>query len=144
MFLSFVCCCKYFFRISLKSAGLFHWICPHVWHSGVVVYFYFSWVKWSLLATHYSCTEENHSPHLSHYSMGGWPCSKYVTDEITQILIYKSATWCIPRKFKNSFPLFVQSSVNWIMYTGEAVNKLPGFVYGKLFAWCYSLQMSKY
>jgi len=30
------------------------------------------------------------------------------------------------------------------MYTGEAVNKLPGFVYSKLFAWSYLLQMSKY
>jgi len=30
------------------------------------------------------------------------------------------------------------------MYTGKAVNKLLGFVYSNLFAWCYLLQMSKY
>ena len=58
--------------------------------------------------------------------------------DITQIQICKTApTWCIPCKFKHSFLFFMHSSVNWITYTGEAVNKLPGSVYSKLFAWCY-------
>ena len=80
--------------------------------------------------------------------MGGWPLM-----DVIQVCgwwspplqISRAAPiWCILYKFKNSFLLFLQSSVNWIMYTGEAVNKLPGFVYSKLLAWCYLLQMSKY